>query len=155
MTCLGLLMGTTQLLRTIGLTAPSPRLPPPPPPARARFEKSPWRSQCPGTRGTRAWSRNIHPWGSGGWRTNRWRSARRLSTANKRRLRNGGRRWVFHLRFLFEFFLFCPPQIIQERAKSARSSSARMKSLPAVKGQYQVKREEKIFRKYKAQLLFF
>ena len=31
-------------------------------------------------------------------------------------------------------------QIIQERAKSARSSSARMKSLPAVKGQYQVRR---------------
>ena len=50
---------------------------------------------------------------------------------------------------------FPHPQIIQERAKSARSSSARMKSLPAVKGQYQVKWEEKMLRKHKAQLLLF
>jgi len=34
--------------------------------------------------------------------------------------------------------------IIQERAKSARSSSARMKSLPAVKGQYQNRVESAI-----------
>ena len=40
--------------------------------------------------------------------------------------------------FLRANILLRLPQIIQERAKSARSSSARMKSLPAVKGQYQV-----------------
>ena len=41
--------------------------------------------------------------------------------------------------FLRANILLRLPQIIQERAKSARSSSARMKALPAVKGQYQVK----------------
>ena len=45
--------------------------------------------------------------------------------------------------FLRANILLRLPQIIQERAKSARSSSARMKSLPAVKGQYQVQCERR------------